>query len=298
MAADDALPGLAELEKACRTYGLSSTRAQLLHQRSNAVWLVDDTVVRLAPDTTLRRRRAATSIAVTRWLANTTTESAVALNPLPGPQPVLTGAAVATFWPYRASPGRPPAADVARLVRCLHAQPVPPFSIPKYQPLQRLHDALDADDVREEPALTCQERTWLRARAHELIAAFDTTAFPLGQGLVHADAHDENVVLDNDRWVLIDWDNACLGPRELDLAGTLPDHFHTPNSKRAEFVNAYGYDLLDWPDWPLLRDITEYHSLGSYIRLAATVPQAARELRRRVESLRTADRSVVWQTVS
>ncbi|WP_225057376.1 hypothetical protein [Nocardia sp. alder85J] len=27
---------------------------------------------------------------------------------------------------------------------------------------------------------------------------------------------------DGGRWVLIDWDNACFGPRELDLVGTLP----------------------------------------------------------------------------
>ncbi|WP_063711857.1 aminoglycoside phosphotransferase family protein [Nocardia sp. BMG111209] len=297
MAADSTLPGFAELETACRAYGLSAVGAQLLHRRSNAVWLVGDTVARLAPDTALRRIRASTGVAVSRWLTAVTAEP-IALDPLPGEQPVLTGAAVATFWPYRPTTERPTIAAVADLVRRLHAQPLPPFEIPTYRPLRRLQDALDVDDARAEPALTVEERDWLLVRARELIAAFDATEFPLGRGLVHADAHDENVIIHDGRWVLIDWDNACFGPRELDLVGTLPDHFHTSRSERAEFVGAYGYDLLEWADWPLLRDITEYHSLGSYIRLAPSVPQAARELRRRVESLRSGDRRVVWRTLS
>lgn len=81
---------------------------------------------------------------------------------------------------------------------------MPPFSIPKYQPLRRLREALDIDDARAEPALTSQERDRLRTRASELTAAFDTTQFPLGRGRVHADAHDEDVVPDNGQWVLID----------------------------------------------------------------------------------------------
>ncbi|PPJ31721.1 hypothetical protein C5E45_22950 [Nocardia nova] len=55
---------------------------------------------------------------------------------------------------------------------------------------------------------------------------------------------------------------------------------------------------LEWPAWSLLRDITEYHSFGSYIRIAADEPRAEHELPRRVESLRTGARDVVWRSVS
>ncbi|MGW5386391.1 phosphotransferase family protein [Nocardia sp. NPDC003963] len=297
MAADSALPGRSELEKACRAYGLDSSTAHLLHRRSNAVWLVDDVVVRLAPDTPLRRTRAATSVAVTRWLASTAAEP-IALNPLAGEQPMPTGSAVATFWPYRPSTTHPAVGDIGNLVRLLHEQPEPPFRLPEYRPLRRLREALQVDAARAHPILSDQDRDWLRNRADDLIAAFETTRFPLGRGVVHADVHEENVVLDNGDWVLIDWDNACYGPRELDLVGTLPDHFHTPHADRVAFVRTYGYDLLEWSGWTLLRDITEYHTLGSYIRIAADTPRAAHELRRRVESLRTGDRDVVWRTVS
>lgn len=297
MAVDGALPGRTELEKACSVFGVNSSAAELLHRRSNAVWRVDDVVVRLAPDTPLRRTRAATSIAVTRWLSSTAAEP-IALNPLPGIQPVLTGSAVATFWPYRPPAAQPAACDVAKLVRLLHQQPVPPFRIPEYRPLRRLREAFEVDAARTRPVLSKPDLAWLRRRADELIAQFDTIRFPLGHGLVHADAHEENIVLDNGRWVLIDWDNACFGPRELDLVGTLPDHFHAPRADRAAFIQEYGYDLLEWSGWRLLRDITEYHSLGTYIRLAAATPRAAHELGRRVESLRTGDRDVVWETIS
>ncbi|MEU6585912.1 aminoglycoside phosphotransferase family protein [Nocardia sp. NPDC046763] len=298
MSSDSALPGRDALDNACRAYGLTPGNAQLLHRRSNAVWLVGDVVVRLAPDTPARRARATTSIDITRWL-DAVTDEPIALTPMPGPQPVLITDAVATFWPYRPYPHQPRTADIAHLIRSLHAvKQQPSFQIPEYRPLRRLGEALDLDAARSEPVLHREDRNWLRERANELIAAYESTVFPLGRGLVHADAHTENAVHDRRGWVLIDWDNACLGPRELDLVGCLPDHFHTPPDERAEFVTAYGLDLLDWPGWTLLRDLTEYHSLGSYIRLAATTPAAAAELDRRVHSLRVGDRTTVWRAIA
>ncbi len=297
MAADSALPSRLALEQACAVFGLNPNAAQLLHRRSNAVWRVGDVVVRLAPDTPLRRIRAATSITVARWLGSTATEP-IALPPLLGEQPVVVDGAVATFWPYRSAATQPSARDVGSLVRSLHQQPAPPFRIPHYRPLRRLRDALDVDAARPQPVLSDDECGWLRDQADALVAAFEMTVFPLGHGLVHADAHEENMVLADGGWVLIDWDNVCYGPRELDLVGTLPDHFHTPYTDRAEFVRSYGYELFEWSNWRLLRDVTEYHSLGSYVRLAADEPRAEHELHRRVESLRTGDRDVVWRSLS
>jgi hypothetical protein len=163
--------------------------------------------------------------------------------------------------------------------------------------LRRLYEALDIDVGRADPVLPDSDRDWLKCRADELVAAFQSTDFPLGTGLVHGDAHSENAVLDHDEWVLIDWDNTAIGPRELDLVGGLPDHFHETDWDRTQFAEAYGYNLLDWPGWVLLRDITELHSVSSYIRLAPDKPAAAAELRHRAQSLRTGDRAVVWRAI-
>ncbi|MFD2422429.1 phosphotransferase family protein [Amycolatopsis pigmentata] len=294
---DDGLPGMDALQAVCRIAEVDPTDARLLHHRSNAVYLLprDQRVVRLAPDTAVRRRRAHTSIAVTRWLA--TQPDPVALPPMPGDQPVIAAGAVATFWPHRPTTPPPSLADLAIPLRRLHSFPAPPFPVPRYQPLQRLQEAFDLDQNRPQPAVTDDDRTWLLQRATELIDTFSTTDFPLGDGLVHGDAHTENLVHDHHNLLLIDWDGACLGPRELDLLTGIPNHFHEPASRRAQFLNAYGYDILTWPGWTLLRDLTELHALGAYIRLAPTKPAAAVELRHRIRSLRTNDRSAVWHAV-
>ncbi|UJW32466.1 aminoglycoside phosphotransferase family protein [Saccharothrix sp. AJ9571] len=295
---DSDLPGVPALREVCRIFGTNPGGARLLHQRSNAVFLLPDDhlVVRLAPDTPLRRRRAQTCIDVTRWLAGQ--PEPVALAPVSGEQPVVAAGAVATFWPHR--PTTPPASptDLAVPLRRLHALPVPPFPLPRYQPLQRLFEALDLDDGRPHPAVTDDDRAWLLDRAHTLVTAFAATAFPLGDGLVHTDAHTENLVHDpGGHWLLIDWDGTCLGPRELDLLTGIPDHFHEPQADRTRFLTVYGYDILGWPGWTLLRDVTELHALSAYIRLAPGKPAAATELHHRIRSLRNGDRSARWRAI-
>jgi aminoglycoside phosphotransferase (APT) family kinase protein len=294
---DDHLPGLDALREVCHLVGADPTGARLLHHRSNAVYLLpqEQLVVRLAPDTPLRRRRADTSIAITRWLA--TQHVPIALPPASAEQPVIAAGAVATFWPHQPTLPSPSLADLALPLRHLHALPTPPFAVPRYQPLHRLQEALQLDQDRLQRALTDDDRSWLSDHAFELINKFATTEFPLGEGLIHGDAHTENMVRDHDHWLLIDWDGTCIGPRELDLLIGIPDHFHEPACQRAQFLTAYGYDLLAWPQWTLLRDITELHALGAYIRLAPCKPAAANELHHRLQSLRTNDRTSRWHAI-
>ncbi|WP_197289639.1 phosphotransferase family protein [Saccharothrix sp. NRRL B-16348] len=272
--------------------------ARLLHHRSNAVYLLphDQVVVRLAPATTLRWERAVTAIEVTRWLA--TQPAPIALAPTPGEQPVITADAVATFWPLRPTTPTPSPTDLATPLRHLHTLPPPPLTLPHYKPLHRLQEALTLDAQRRAPVLTKDDHAWLTDQTQAVRDAFATTEFPLGLGLVHADVHSENLVRDPTGWLLIDWDQACFGPRELDLIASLPDHFHTPEADRTAFRNAYGYNLTEWNGWRLLRDLAELHSLASYIRLSPNKPAAATELDIRLRSLRSGNRDVQWRAVS
>lgn len=294
---DAALPGPDQLRALCAEYGADSTDARLLHARSNAVYLLprENLVARMAPATDVRRQRARTTITVTRWLAEQ--DPTIALAPADGDQPVEADGAIATFWPYRPAPGVPPTREIAGLIRCLHSTPVPPFPVPRHQPLVRLREALVDDRARPEPVLSDLDRTWLHERAEHLVQTYDQTEWPLGVGLVHCDVHAENVVF-SDGWKLIDFDQVCVGPREFDLVSALPDHFHQSEAERQALLTAYGYDLLGWPGWVVVRDIIEMHSLGSYLRLATSVPAAATELRLRVASLRNGDRTARWTAVS
>ncbi|MRH92280.1 phosphotransferase [Nocardia sp. SYP-A9097] len=298
MATDSVLPGATELREVCSLLGIDSGSARLLHQRSNAVYLLpdDELIVRMAPNTDVRRRRAETSIAVTRWLDTIRTD--IALAPTHAPQPVVTDIAVATFWPYCPTPTQPGPDVLGELVQQLHGVLVPPFAMPRYRPLARLREALAIDGARRSPALDPVERAWLLERSESVVAEFTATRFPLGHGLIHSDVHAENVIRQGAQWKLIDWDGCCVGPRELDLVAMIPDHFHQPDSERKRFAEAYGRDLLDWAQWSMLQALIELHSLGSYIRRAPSAPMADAELHRRLHSLRTGNRSVVWNAVS
>ncbi|MFD0361345.1 phosphotransferase enzyme family protein [Nocardia sp. GCM10030253] len=298
MTSDSELPGREALRAACKEFGVNDEGARLLHHRSNAVWLLptQNVVARLAPNTSYRRERADAAIAVTRWLESV--EQPIALTPVAGRQPAANPDAIATFWPYRPSDTQAGPADLGALVRRLHTVGEPPFPVPRYQPLRRLFEALALDDKRSVSALASKDRAWLRDRADTVVAEFHRTRFPLGEGLIHVDVHSENAVSDRGRWVLIDWDQCCIGPRELDLVNGLPDHFHQPVNDRNLFAAAYGYDLLEWPGWTLLRDLTELHSVASYIRLAPSKPAAAAELRCRFQSLRTGDDAAIWHAIS
>jgi Ser/Thr protein kinase RdoA (MazF antagonist) len=295
-----ALPGLDALHQACEVFGVDGAGARLLHHRSNAVFLLprDGIIVRLAPGSALRQQRASTAVAVTRWLAEQ--PDMVALPPMPGDQPVRLQDAVATFWPYRPSPTSPTLTDLAARLRELHALPAPPAAlpVPRYRPLHRLFEALDLDADRARPALPADDREWLATRGADLVVTAEELRYPLGVGLIHSDAHRDNLVYHEGRWVLIDWDATCIGPRELDLLIGLPDHFGEPESDRQRFLDAYGYDLRTWPGWTVIRDIASLHSLASYIRLAPTKPTASAELHHRLRSLRTGDEKARWHAIS
>ncbi len=293
-----ALPGHHQLDAVCGLLGLSSSGARMLVSRSNAVFHLPaaDVVVRLSSATPAQEARATLVVSVTRWIAD---HGGPALAPTSHPQPVQEAGTVATLWPYLPSPTIPRARDLATAVRELHYLDAQPPPLPAHEPLARLHEALDLDTTRDQPTLPTDTRQWLLARAARLQHTYDTTTTPLGRGLIHADVQPDNLLQDRDgRWLLIDWDRASHGPRELDLAFAVPDHFHEPDLDRAEFSAAYGHDIIAWTGWTLIRDLTELHSLAGYIRRATTNPTARDELHRRVDSLLTNDRSVVWHSVS
>ncbi|MGH3909424.1 MAG: phosphotransferase family protein [Pseudonocardiaceae bacterium] len=293
-----ALPGRHELDAVCGAVGLNPSGARMLPSRSNAVFHLpaEALVVRLSSATPTNETRATLVVSVTGWIAD---HGGPALAPTSHPQPVREAGTIATLWHYLPSPNIPTARDLAGAVRELHQLDAQPPPLPEHQPLARLLEALDLDTGRNQPVLSTDTREWLLTRVARLQDAYDTTATPLERGLIHADVQPDNLLQDHDgRWLLIDWDRASHGPRELDLAFAVPDHFHDPDTERTEFSVAYGYDITTWTGWTLIRDLTELHSLAGYIRRATTNPTARDELHRRVDSLLADDRTVVWHSVA
>ncbi|MGI9000105.1 MAG: phosphotransferase enzyme family protein [Pseudonocardia sp.] len=294
-----ALPGDRELREVCAAAGLDHRGALLLHTRSNAVYHLpqEDLVLRLASSTPAQVQRAHTVVRVCRWLAR---RDAPVVPPAVLRQPVQTAGTVASAWPYL-PPSRPAtAADLGAAVQQLHEQAASSPPLPDYQPLVRLREALTLDATRNPPAICPHDHAWLADRVAQLCHAYTQLRPSLTPGLVHGDAHIGNLLYDPqaDRWVLIDFDHVARGPRELDLLYAAEDHFHVPAVERGDFTRGYGYDLLTWSGWKVLRDIRELHGVASYIRRAPTNPDAADQLAHRVHSLRTSDRTVQWNAVS
>jgi len=85
-------------------------------------------------------------------------------------------------------------------------------------------DALIGDDpvwgrFADHPSLTADERALLlatRDRIREVLGAPVSTA--LSFGLIHADIHPENVIVDGDRLCILDFDDAALGWHLYDIA--------------------------------------------------------------------------------
>ena len=133
----------------------------------------------------------------------------------------------------------------------------------------------------------------------ELQDAYDGLDFALPQGVIHGDASVGNVLRDRHGTpVLIDLDGFAIGPREWDLVLTAIyyDSFgwHTRQEYQA-FARVYGYDIMGWPGYPVLRFIREFLMVTWVIQKAAEGAQVAAEPRKRISALRTGASRTDWQ---
>lgn len=165
------------------------------------------------------------------------------------------------------------------------------MKLEQYQPLKNFGDSVAASTF-----LPIEDRTWLLARRTELLGQYEQLDFPLGFGWIHGDAYPGNTLWDGDRVLLGDWDEVGIGPRELDLVNTHQGaRFGRSQAERSAFTAAYGYDVTPWRGFPVLREMRDLHTLGSYIRLADTGnEQAATQLRYRIDTLKQGDANALW----
>jgi hypothetical protein len=293
------------LREATASLGLDAANVRPLRLHGSAIYLLpcEGMVARLIEATDENRRRASTAVQVTSWLA---AHGFAATEPVYGSVAEFRNTLV-TFWWYLAQPDQKAplpvlAGALGGLLRELHGSPTPPFHLPTVDPLARLQRALALDSERQEPVLTDDERAFLDARmaaASEAYAALDP---PLGHGLIHNDAHIDNLLVAKHSrygYVLGDWEGACIGPREIDLVqeGAPGNRFGESEELRQAFSQAYGFDIAAWPGWRVLRELRDLHSLAAYIRAAPEKPAARDELRNRLSSLRNDDRTRLWRAV-
>ncbi|MBR7673206.1 phosphotransferase [Streptomyces daliensis] len=277
----------AVLRDACSTVDLDPSGAELLRLGSNAVYRLSTApvVVRIArdPESLESMRRA---VGVARWLE---TEDFPATRVLSGvEQPSVIRGRVVTFWENAQDAEEYARLDeLADLLRRLHWLEEPEsLGLPYFDPFAKVWSGLRALD-----GVTAEDRTFLEERAEKLRKGYDALDFVLPFGLIHGDANIGNALRDRDgRAILIDLDGFALAHREWDLVLTslYYDRFgwHT-RAEYESFVHHYGFDLMNWPGYPVLADVRELMMTLWLGQQAATSTKSAREFAHRVEAIRT-----------
>ena len=160
------------------------------------------------------------------------------------------------------------------------------------RPFARVDTRIDGADLAE------GDREFLRARLAELSERYAGLKFVLPAGPVHGDANVGNVIRRSDGVaVLIDMDGFAAGPREWDLVLTAMyfERFgwHTAQ-EYGEFVSGYGFDVMSWPGYRVLRDVRELLMVAWLAQNIRESPEIAAEVVSRIADLRGGDGRRDW----
>jgi Phosphotransferase enzyme family len=284
----------AGLRAVCAELGLDARGARLLRNVNNAVFQLsrDPVVVRLVTLPSYIPRAKLAVAAATVFAEH----DVPAIRLLPGlRQPVRVGEHIATVWQAVPPTGPVPGgADLASLLRAVHAVPLPCRALPPWDPLT------DFDNrVRHTTTMANADRDFLLHRSAELAAAVAELRFALPTTVLHGDAHLGNVIPGPDRPVLCDFDSCAVGPPEWDLTPIAVSsvRFSRPVAHQRDFVKTYGFDVWDWSGFEVMHGIRDLKLIAGVFPGTVTSPAVQAEFDRRMASLRAGRRFERWKTI-
>ncbi|MCX4996598.1 phosphotransferase enzyme family protein [Streptomyces longwoodensis] len=262
--------------------------AHLLALGENAVFAAGDLVVKVGRDAELLDR-ARRELDIARWLADTGVPAVRAAQP----EARLVAGHPVTVWhrlPDAVRPAGP--ADLASLLRRVHALPAPPFALPPRDLLSGVERWLRLAGGAIDPA----DAAYLRERRDGFAAAAAALTPHLAPGPVHGDALPRNVHIGPDGPVLVDLETFSADLREHDLVvmALSHDRYGLPAEEYDAFTRTYGWDVREWDGCAVLRGARETASCAWVAQHAPSNPKALAEFERRVASLRDGDPTVRW----
>ncbi|EDY45784.1 phosphotransferase enzyme family protein [Streptomyces sp. SPB074] len=262
--------------------------AELMVLGENAVFASGDLVIKVgrAPELLDRARLA---LRIADWLK----ESDVPAVRAARSEPLLVEGHPVTLWerlPEASRPATP--ADLAALLRRVHALPAPSFALPRRELLGGVERWLRLAGDAIDPA----DAAFLRERRDGFAPAAAALTPHLPPGPVHGDALPRNVLAGPDGPVLSDLETFSFDLREHDLVvmDLSRDRYGLPAEAYEDFVRAYGWDVREWEGRLTLRGARETASCAWVAQHAPSNPAALAEFRRRVNSLRDGDTTVRW----
>jgi aminoglycoside phosphotransferase (APT) family kinase protein len=185
--------------------------------------------------------------------------------------------------------------EVAEVLVKLHRLVAPAdLGLPALVPFENAAKRISGNDW-----LSLGDRDFLTEYLARMQDGYAGLEFALPPGVIHGDASIGNVLHDyQGKPVVIDLDGFAIGPREWDLALTAIyyDSFGWHSREEYEtFVRVYGFDIMQWPGYPVMRAIREFLMVTWVIQKASESERVAAEASKRIAALRTGASRKDWQ---
>lgn len=284
-----AVDTLTVLRDACLRVGLAVDGAEPIRLGENAIYrLPRGVVARIARPG--QQAAAGKEVVVARWLA----ESGIsALQVFPDvEQPVEVDGRTVTFWRELPPHHEGTYLQVAEVIKRVHRLPIPDFLGP-LEPFVRL-----ADRIGDAVTLTEEDRAWLVDHVADLERRYNDLPAGLPTSVVHGDAHGGNIAATDDGGaILLDLERFAVGPPEWDLMLAAFDYGSVgwlPEAEYRAFADRYGYEVMDSPRYPVLRDIRELRKMLFAAQLAGENPALADQAAHRLACLQGRRGSRPW----
>jgi hypothetical protein len=227
-----------------------------------------------------------TEVKVARWLESAGFPAVRLAGP--ADQPIVEYDRVLTFWAQVAEHKYyGTVTDLAFLLRQLHdLDPPSSLVLPGLRPFKGAQTRITMADLRDD------DREFLLSRLGDLRDSYARLDFVLPRGPIHGNASVNSVLpsmWDSRIRVLVDLDCFAVGPREWDLVLTAMyfERFgwHT-DDEYLEFASGYGFDVMRWPGYTVLRNIRELILLTWLSLNPWNLPEIRAEVSRRIADLR------------